>query len=115
MAKTLTIVIVAATAALMAAPAWPQTTLPKTHAHKKAHGKAPAANKAPAKKHTAKPARKKPPLEESPRAALGAPPSKPAFDMAEILPAAVKGEEAAHVARYDAAIAQARNLALSSD
>jgi soluble lytic murein transglycosylase len=116
MAKTLTIVIVAVTAILMAAPAWPQTTPPKTHPHKKAHGKAPTANKAPTKKPRAKPAAEKHPIaEESPRAALGAPPSKPGFDMAEVLPAAVKGEEATHVARYDAAIAQARNLALSSD
>jgi soluble lytic murein transglycosylase len=121
MGRTLTIVIVAATATLMAAPAWPQTTPSKTHPHKKTHvkkthGKAPAAHRAPVRKHTAKPTPKKPLLtEESPRAALGAPPSKPSFDMAEILPGAVKGEEAAHVKRYDAAIAQARNLVLSSD
>ena len=59
-------------------------------------------------------AEKHPIAEESPRAALGAPPSKPGFDMAEILPAAVKAKR--HARRtLRRGHRQARNLALSSD
>jgi soluble lytic murein transglycosylase len=112
MARILGIVVAVATIAMMAAPAWPQPARSNDHAHKKVH----AGKQTPVKKHAAKRPAKKPALaQEGTRSALGAPPSRPSFDMAEILPAAVKSEEAAHIARYDAAIAPSRNLALQTD